>query len=105
MSHSPVANRLVPVADGLVPVANRLVPVADGLVPVANRLAPVADGLVPSKSAQKCRFCARKEGDWHQGERKLASGSATVAFLQITAHASKIQMPHNQIINFYQRAR
>ena len=43
MSHSPVANRLVPVADGLIPVANRLV--------------PVADGLVPSKSAQKCRFC------------------------------------------------
>ncbi len=45
------------------PVANRLAPVADGLVPVANRLAPVADGLVPSKSAQKCRFCAREEGD------------------------------------------
>ena len=60
MSHSPVANRLVSVADGLVPVANHLAPVADGLVPVANRLAPVADGLVPSKSAQKCRFCARK---------------------------------------------
>ncbi|MGM9721468.1 MAG: hypothetical protein ACI3YW_02420, partial [Candidatus Egerieousia sp.] len=86
MSHSPVANRLAPVADGLVPVANHLAPVADGLV-------PVADGLVPSKSAQKCRFCARKEGDWHQGERKLASGSATVAFLQITAHASKMQIP------------
>ena len=60
MSHSPVADRLVPVADGLVPVANRLVSVDDGLVPVANRLVPVADGLVPSKSAQKCRFCARK---------------------------------------------
>ena len=60
MSHSPVANRLVPDDDGLVPVANRLAPVADGLVPVANRLVPVADGLVPSKSAQKCRFCARK---------------------------------------------
>ena len=110
MSHSPVANRLVsdglvPVADGLVPVVNRLAPVADGLVPVADGLVPVADGLVPSKSAQKCRFCARKEGDWHQGERKLASGSATVAFLQITAHASKMQIPHNQIINFYQRAR
>ena len=105
MSHSPVADGLVPVADALVPVANRLVSVDDGLVPVANRLVPVADGLVPSKSAQKCRFCARKEGDWHQGERKLASGSATVAFLQITAHASKMQTPHNQIINFYQRAR
>ena len=35
----------------------------------------------------------------------LASRSATVAFLQITAHASKMQTPHNQIINFYQRAR
>ena len=81
MSHSPVANRLV--SDGLVPVANRLAPVADGLV-------SIADGLVPSKSVQKYRFCARKEEDWHQGERKLASGSATVAFLQITAHASKI---------------
>ena len=98
MSHSPVADRLVPVADGLVPVANRLVSVDD-------RLVSVDDGLVPSKSAQKCRVCARKEGDWHQGERKLASGSATVAFLQITAHASKMQIPHNQIINFYQRAR
>ena len=50
------------------------------------------------KSAQKPRFCAREVG-------KLASGSATVAFLQITAHASKMQIPHNQIINFYQRAR
>ena len=57
MSHSPVANRLVPVADGLVPVANRL-------VPVANRLAPIADALVSSKSAQKCRFCARNARKW-----------------------------------------
>ena len=53
-----------------------------------------------AKSAQKPRFCAREEGDWHQGERKLASGSATVAFLQITAQAFKMQIPHNQIINF-----
>ena len=30
----------------------------------------------------------------------LASGSATVAFLQITAHVSKTQIPNNQIINF-----
>ena len=98
------------------------------------------------KSAQKCRFCARKARkwglgrakahkkpdfvletpenrglggrkrtktpilcsgrlDWHQGESKLASESATVAFLQITAHASKIQIPHNQTINFQSRAR
>ena len=62
MSHLPVANRLVPVADGLVSVANRL-------VPVANRLAPIADALVSSKSAQKCRFCARKglkPGKYHR---------------------------------------
>ena len=38
---------------------------------------------------QKPRFCAREEGDWHQGERKLASGSITMAFLQITAHTTK----------------
>ena len=30
-----------------------------------------------AKKAQKPRFCAREEGDWHQGERKLASGSIT----------------------------
>ena len=34
-------------------------------------------GVPKAKSAQKPRFCAREEGDWHQGERKLASGSAT----------------------------
>ena len=43
-----------------------------------------------AKSAQKPRFCAREDGDWHQEERKLASGSATVAFLQITARVSKM---------------
>ena len=60
-----------------------------------------------AKKAQKPRFCAREEGDWHQGERKLASGSITaetltvnLAFLQITAHVSKTQIPHNKIINF-----
>ena len=35
----------------------------------------------------------------------LASGSATVAFLQITAHASKTQMPYIQVINFCNLAR
>ena len=34
------------------------------------------------------------------GRQELVPGSATVAFLQITAHASKTQMSHNQIINF-----
>ena len=45
------------------------------------------------KSAQKPRFCAREDG-------KVASGSVKVAFLQITAHVLKTQIPHNQIINF-----
>ena len=43
--------------------------------------------------AQNRHFCARAEG-------QVASGSVKVAFLQITAHVSKTQMPHNQIINF-----
>ena len=33
--------------------------------------------VTEAKKAQKPRFCAREEGDWHQGERKLASGSIT----------------------------
>ena len=57
-------------------------------------------GVPKAKKAQKWSFCAREEGDWHWEERKLASGSATVAFLQITAHAPKMQIPNNQIINF-----
>ena len=60
---------------------------------------PKTGGSDP-KSAQKPRFCAREEGDWQWEEKILASESATVAFLQITAHAFKMQMLHNQIINF-----
>ena len=43
--------------------------------------------------AQKRHFRARAVG-------QVASGSVKVAFLQITAHVSKTQMPHIQIINF-----
>ena len=43
--------------------------------------------------AQNRLFCARAEG-------QVASGSVKVAFMQITAHVSKTQIPHNQIINF-----
>ena len=57
-------------------------------------------GVPKAQKAQKPRFCAREE-------RELASGSITaetltvnVAFLQITAHTSKMQMLHNQIIDF-----
>ena len=38
-------------------------------------------------------FCARAAG-------QVASGSEKVTFLQITEHTSKMQIPHNQIINF-----
>ena len=75
-------------------------------------------GVPYPKSVQKCRFCvktAQNLGKIAHSDTKtsilcskrqgLASGRATVAFLQITAHASKMQIPHNQIINFYQRAR
>ena len=54
-------------------------------------------GVLEAKKAQKWSFCAREEGNWNREERKLASGSITaetlivnVAFLQITAHASKM---------------
>ena len=57
-------------------------------------------GVPEAKKAQKPRFCAREEGDWQWEEKILASGSATVAFLQITAHTPKTQKPHNQIVNF-----
>ena len=33
-------------------------------------------GVSKAKSAQKPRFCAHKDRDWHREERKLASGSA-----------------------------
>ncbi len=62
-------------------------------------------GVPKAKSAQKPRFCAREDRDWHQGEGKLASREITMAFLQITAHASKIQIPYIQTINFWSRAR
>ena len=39
-------------------------------------------GVPKGKSAQKWQFCAR-------ANRKLASGSVRVTFLQITAHTSK----------------
>ena len=81
---------------------------------------PLPDGHFMIISAQKPRFCARnarkrgfqtpkahKNPDFvlrKRGigtrDRKSALGSIIMAFLQITAHASKIQMPHNQIINF-----
>ena len=69
-------------------------------------------GVPKAQKAQKPRFCARNNRDCHREEGQLASGSITaatltvnVAFLQITAHASKTQMPHNQIINFHSGAR
>ena len=46
-----------------------------------------------ASQAQNLHFCARSEG-------QVASGSVKVTFLQFTAHTSKTQMPHNQVINF-----
>ena len=34
------------------------------------------------------------------GREEIGIGKRKVDFLQITAHVSKTQMPHNQIINF-----
>ena len=64
------------------------VALSDTKTPILCSKAPKI-GVLKGKSAQKPRFCAREEGDWHQGEMKLASGSITMAFLQITAHALK----------------
>ena len=52
------------------------------------------------KSAQKPRFCAREVGKLASGSVIAETLSVNVAFLQITAHTSKMQIPHNQIINF-----
>ena len=57
-------------------------------------------GVPEGKSAQKPRFCAREVGKLASGSVIAETLSVTVAFLQITAHASKMQMPHNQIISF-----
>ena len=47
----------------------------------------------------------REEGELASGSITAATLTVNVAFLQITAHASKMQIPHNQTINFDQRAR
>ena len=49
-------------------------------------------------------LCLKRQG-LSSGSITAATLTVNVAFLQITAHASKMQIPHNQIINFYQRAR
>ena len=62
-------------------------------------------GLPDPKSAQKPHYCAREVGKLASGSVIAETLSVNVAFLQITAHTSEMQIPHNQIINFYQRAR
>ena len=49
---------------------------------------------------QKWQFCARGEGENGIGKRKGEAVTLNVTFLQITAQAFKMQIPHNQIINF-----
>ena len=53
-----------------------------------------------AKKAQKPRFCARGDGEVASESITAETLTVNVAFLQITAHASKMQIPHNQIINF-----
>ena len=76
---------------------------------------PLFSGLSSTKSRFLCFFCLRnpcfrsfRAQNWHfcaREEGHVAAGSVRVTFQKITAHVSKTQMPHNQIINFYQRAR
>ena len=65
---------------------------------------PENEGSEGKKSTKTPIVCSEKE--------ELASGSiiaepltVNLSFLQITEHASKMQISNNQIINFYQRAR
>ena len=57
-------------------------------------------GVPKAKKAQKWQFCARGEGENGIGKRKGEAVTLNVTFLQITAQAFKMQIPHNQIINF-----
>ena len=50
--------------------------------------------------AQNRHFCARPEGKVGSESVTAETLSVNVAFLQITAHAFKMQMLNNQIINF-----
>ena len=56
--------------------------------------------LLAKKPAVRSIVFEHKNGIFVLEQRQVASGSVKVAFLQITAHVSKTQMPHNQIINF-----
>ena len=49
---------------------------------------------------QKWQFCAREEGENGIGKLKGEAVTLNVTFLQITAQVFKMQIPHNQIINF-----
>ena len=62
-------------------------------------------GVPKAKSAQKCRFCARGDGKVASESITAETFIANMSFEQITARVSKMQIPHNLIINSYQRAR
>ena len=57
-------------------------------------------GVSKGESAQKWQFRARGEGENGIGKRKGEAVTLNVTFLQITAQAFRMQIPHNQIINF-----
>ena len=73
-------------------------------------LKPLFSGFSSTKSGFLCAFClqthhfrafrAQNRGFCAREEGQVASGSVKVTFVQITAQASKMQAPHNQIINF-----
>ena len=60
---------------------------------------PENGGPEGQKSTKTPILCSGRRG-LASGNSEMASGIVKVAFLQITAHASKTQMLHNQIINF-----
>ena len=60
---------------------------------------PENEGPEGQKSTKTQILCSGRRG-LASGNSEMASGIVKVAFLQITAHASKTQMLHNQIINF-----
>ena len=62
MSHSPVANRLVSVDDGLVPVANRLAPVADVWFPLPTAWLPLPMVWFPAKAHKNLDFVLGRKG-------------------------------------------
>ena len=63
------------------------------------------NGWFEAKKRTKTPILCSGKLELAPGREEISIEKRKVAFLQITAHASKMQMPHNQIINFYSCAR